>query len=141
MSDIENVMNELFYKGSWSRFVSRYKPILQEVISKVYEQRDYYERNRHNEVIKYIDNLSDTPLSKHLEILSFEDIKVIKAVMYIGRDKDHKQYESPQTILNNKFDDLDLINHASKNIAIDMIMEKKPLKDYILDGMEILKMI
>ena len=139
MSNNKDVAHILFYGETWVKFSNKYKDILRDVIRKAGGDKAFWNQNRSNEILHKIELYKDSPLVQFLDGLNLDVIKNIKTIMYIGRDKDHHPHGIPSSIFNQKFKELDLTSIDSKEIEITVIIEKAPLRRYILDGMEILK--
>lgn len=77
-------------------------------------------------------------LINYLESLSFEDIKVIQTVMYLGRDEDYEEHETYQQRYQNFRNYLDSRGWNTKSIEINQIVQKAPLDRYLLNGFRIL---
>lgn len=77
-------------------------------------------------------------LINYLESLSFEDIKVIQTVMYLGRDTDYEEYETYKERYENNRKALDSRGWDTKSIEINQIVQKAPLDRYLLNGFRIL---
>lgn len=77
-------------------------------------------------------------LIDYLESLSFEDIKVIQTVMYLGRDEDYEEHETYKERYENNRKGLDSRGWNTKSIEINQIVQKAPLDRYLLNGFRIL---
>jgi hypothetical protein len=78
-------------------------------------------------------------LDEHLNSLDFEDVKMLQAVMYLGRDRDYDKSLPPNAIYKNELDYFNRQGWASKEIEIGQMTEKMPLADYLKSGLKILK--
>lgn len=75
-------------------------------------------------------------LREYLDSLSFEDVKFVQTLMYIGRDESSNEDISAAQLYEEKFASL---SWSSKEIEINMILEKLPLDEYLSNGKEIIK--
>lgn len=77
-------------------------------------------------------------LETYLNNLDFEIIKAIQVIMYLGRDEDYLENESPVE----RYVNYRLYSNSQgwnkKDIEIVQMTEKLPLADYLKRGMEIL---
>lgn len=127
------------------KFKQRYFDLFSTARVKTEEHKDYMKNNPTSGegpeyVLEWIEIRSKSPLMTFLDQLSHDEIKAIKTVMYIGRDKDHNQFTPAEMKFNAKLEDLDFIGNNSKEIDIETIIEKEPLGIYLLEGMRILGM-
>jgi hypothetical protein len=118
-------------------------PMLNEIINLV-EKSNLSQRN-HDENISFTE-LENTPeetaLLKYFENLTYEDIQLVQAIMYIGRDGkgyfvDEDTEITASDLLNKaiiSFKDL----HPNKKVAISHVTAKAPLDNYLRKGAEIL---
>lgn len=82
---------------------------------------------------------AEVSLKNYMDSLTFEDIKMLQVVMYLGRDRDHdKTLSTPLEIYNDYFKYFDGMGWHSKEIEINQVIEKAPLADYLKSGLEIL---
>jgi len=77
-------------------------------------------------------------LSNYLSSLTFDDIKVIQTVMYLGRDQEHNPEDPPSKIFQDEFNHLDQSGWGPKHAEEGQISQKTPLPDYIRKGFSIL---
>lgn|SRR5699024_737242 len=84
-------------------------------------------------------NEMENKLKDYLDTLNFDDIKVIKVVMYLGRDKDYDKSLSTEMIYNSYFDYFNNQGWASKEVEIHQLTGKYPLADYLKSGLNILE--
>ncbi|MFY0781093.1 DUF3775 domain-containing protein [Peribacillus simplex] len=77
-------------------------------------------------------------LSDYLLNLSFDDVKMVQTVMYLGRDKDYKKSQSNIEIYKSMLEDLGTNGWNTKEIEVRQIAQKLPLADYLRSGLEIL---
>lgn len=129
----------IFHGEQWVDFSKKYKPILNNVIKKANEHISFMEQFKGKEILEFIERYTDRPLFQYLDSLNDKDVKVIKTIMYIGRDKDYNQYGTPYSIFKQKYNELEFVNNE-KLIDVELIIEKNPLIRYIHDGMNVLKM-
>lgn len=97
---------------------------------------DYSEYEKTKDYQKY--NEKESMLEEYLSGLSFEEIKVIQTIMYLGRDGDFKEsdsYEERYESIRNYFDNNGWVD---KRIEIGTILEKLPLDRYLRSGFEAL---
>lgn len=81
---------------------------------------------------------AENELLSYLESLSFEDIKDLQTVMYLGRDEDYSEEETYEERFQNFRKYLDSRGWNSKKIEIRQISQKTPLDEYLLNGFKIL---
>jgi len=79
-------------------------------------------------------------LETNLENLSFDDVKSLRIIMYLGKDEDHNRDLKPIKIYENskKFDET--LDWKTKSLEIDQILEKLLLATYLINGKNILKL-
>lgn len=91
-------------------------------------------------ILKSDDNKKFREIEKkmfeYLMSLSFDDVKFIQTVMYIGRDESFDEDISAEQLYDEKFDSL---SWQSQKIESNMIIEKMPLADYLRRGIELIK--
>ncbi|MEK4698518.1 hypothetical protein MKX47_02925 [Solibacillus sp. FSL R7-0668] len=75
----------------------------------------------------------ETKLRAYLESLNFDDVKFVQTLMYIGRDESADEKISAAQLYNEKFATL---SWSTKEIEINMIIEKLPLDNYLKRGQE-----
>lgn len=83
-------------------------------------------------------DVAEASLSDYLFSLSFDDVKMIQTVMYLGRDREYDLSSTPLEIYNEFNEYLDRHGWESKEIEANQILEKGPLADYLKSGLEIL---
>jgi hypothetical protein len=84
-------------------------------------------------------NTLDLPLETYLNNLSFDEVKSLQAIMYLGRDKDYDSGLSPQKIYDSQFEYFDkTLGWNKKDLEVNQMIEKMPLADYLLEGKRIL---
>lgn len=77
----------------------------------------------------------ENKLRAYLESLSFDDVKFVQTLMYIGRDECADEKISAVHLYNDKFA---AYAWSTKEIEINMMVEKLPLDTYLLKGKEII---
>ncbi|QPK89801.1 DUF3775 domain-containing protein [Bacillus velezensis] len=80
----------------------------------------------------------DMELNNYLDRLTFEDIKVLQTVMYLGRDKDYDSKMSSAEIYREQRGFFDNEGWQRKEIEAGQMSEKTPLDRYIINGLDIL---
>lgn len=79
-------------------------------------------------------------LDSYLNSLSFEEVKSLQAIMYLGRDKDYDNNLSPKQIYNSQINYFNKsIGWNTKEIEINQMVEKMPFADYLIEGKKILE--
>ena len=81
---------------------------------------------------------AEKALSNYLFSLSFDDVKMIQTVMYLGRDQDYNNSLTAVEIYNDFLGDLDRHGWESKETETNQILEKGPLARYLKSGLKIL---
>lgn len=82
---------------------------------------------------------AEVSLKNYMNSLTFEDIKMLQVVMYLGRERDYdKTLSTPLEIYNDYFKYIGGNGWHSKEIEINQMREKMPLADYLKSGLEIL---
>ncbi|TQR27190.1 DUF3775 domain-containing protein [Lysinibacillus sphaericus] len=91
-------------------------------------------------ILKSDDNKKFREIEKkmfdYLMSLTFDDVKFIQTVMYIGRDESFDEDISAEQLYDEKFNSL---SWQSQEIESNMIIEKMPLADYLRRGIELIK--
>jgi len=73
-----------------------------------------------------------------LKTFNYEQIQTLETIMYVGRDNDNEIFDrDPEVIFNEKMKQLAWTNIIE--IEIDTILSKRPLANYLKEGMRILK--
>ncbi|MGV4321239.1 hypothetical protein [Bacillus mojavensis] len=80
----------------------------------------------------------DIELNNFLDRLTFEDIKVLQTVMYLGRDRDYDENMSSAEIYREQRGYFDNEGWQGKDIEAGQMSEKTPLDRYLINGLEIL---
>jgi hypothetical protein len=78
-------------------------------------------------------------LQNYLENLNFETIKIIQTIMYLGRDNEYSNFQSPKARYEKLREDFDKQGWATKEIEIRQMVGKIPLDEYLNKGFEILE--
>ncbi|MHC8516208.1 hypothetical protein [Sporosarcina sp. ITBMC105] len=104
-----------------------YKP--QEGFERVYQSDEYKE--------------ADKRLDKYLDELSFEDIKFIQAIMYLGRDTNSEEKEkySAEELLKSQIEYLDRNGWTTHQGEADHMAGKTPLDEYLKEGLSIISIL
>ncbi|MGQ7672618.1 hypothetical protein ACTGX8_05995 [Streptococcus suis] len=77
-------------------------------------------------------------LTDYLDSLSYDQVKIVQTVMYVGRDTSYEMTNiNPEDLYEEVFNSLTW--HEDKSIEISQIAQKSPLDDYLIRGMELLK--
>jgi hypothetical protein len=82
--------------------------------------------------------VAEDALNDYMVKLSFDDVKMLQTVMYLGRDRDYDKSQTPIEIFNDYLNYLGKNGWNTKEIEINQMTEKAPLADYIRSGLEIL---
>jgi hypothetical protein len=82
---------------------------------------------------------AELALEQYMTNLSFDDVKMLQTVMYLGRDRDYDQSLSSHAIYSDYLQYLGINGWNSKEIEINQMTEKVPLADYLRNGLEILE--
>ncbi len=120
--------------------------VLEQII-RLAEERERLERKQKSEngLISVADMEDESPeymsvdseLEKLLFGLSFDDVKDVQTIMYLGRGRDYEENQTSDEIFKSVYDSL---QWSEKNIEIGQITQKMPLAIYLREGMRILKM-
>lgn len=117
------------------------------------DERETRYKERKREPIVSLDELMNQPdmeedegleeinkkLYDYFSELSFENIKIIQTIMYLGRDKDYDKNNPPELIYQKFREDFDKCSGWSeKNIEISQMIQKIPFNIYLRNGLEIL---
>lgn len=109
---------------------------IDDVIKLAREREDLYER----EAKVYHNNLDDK-LEEYLNNLSFDEVKSLQAIMYLGRDRDYDANLAPQQIYNSQFDYFDkTLGWNTKELEINQMVGKMPIAKYLIEAKKILKL-
>ncbi len=77
-------------------------------------------------------------LTDYLESLSYDQVRIIQTVMYVGRDTSYEMTDiNPKDLYEEKFNSLTW--HENKSIEISQIVQKESLDEYLIKGIEILR--
>ena len=86
-------------------------------------------------------NKVEKELEDYLNTLTFDEVKSLQAIMYLGRDKDFDSNLSPQEIYDSQYEYFDkLLGWKTKSIEINQILEKLPLGAYLINAKQILNL-
>ncbi|MEK5149031.1 hypothetical protein MKX53_18790 [Psychrobacillus sp. FSL K6-4615] len=77
-------------------------------------------------------------LEDYLSKLSFDDVKMLQTVMYLGRDKDYDSKLTPNEIYDDYLRYIGGNGWNTKEIEIGQMTEKLPLGEYLTNGLKIL---
>ncbi|RBP88973.1 uncharacterized protein DUF3775 [Cytobacillus firmus] len=77
-------------------------------------------------------------LESYMASLSFDDIKMLQTIMYLGRDRDYDNDMTPEEIYNDYLESFNQRGWKTKNIETRQMTQKLPLSDYLNTGLEIL---
>lgn len=78
-------------------------------------------------------------LDDYLQSLTFDDVKMLQIVMYLGRDQDYDESLPPHLIYKNEVDYFERNGWVDKEVEIKQMTEKLPLAEYLKSGLDILK--
>lgn len=78
-------------------------------------------------------------LEEYLLKLDFEQIKILQTIMYLGRDHNYNQNDTPEQIYKEEREYMDSLGWEDKWREVNKIMEKAPLDMYLKNGLKILK--
>lgn len=107
---------------------------INDVIQLADKRRKFYEANPDSNY-----NSLDTDIENYLKSLTFDEIKSLQSIMYLGRDKDYDRSQSPQEIYNAQYDYFDkALGWNTKELEINQMVEKLPLDQYLADAKIIL---
>ncbi|MFZ7942522.1 hypothetical protein [Neobacillus sp. 19] len=84
---------------------------------------------------------AEDALYSYMMALSVEDVKMLKAIMYLGRDRDYDKSLSPFEIYNDYFEYIGKGGWKSKEIGVNQMTEKMPLANYLKSGLNILEVV
>lgn len=79
------------------------------------------------------------PLVEYCRTLSFEQIKILQCVMYLGRDRQYNKTDSPRDIYMARRKYFDRRGWENKDIEMFQMIEKLPLDEYLEAGLKILQ--
>lgn len=82
------------------------------------------------------ENKEETALLDYLSSLDFDDIKMIQALMFLGRDQDFNDYESYSERLEKVYTSLEKHSEAEKTSKINYMIEKVRLDEFVMEGLK-----
>ena len=83
----------------------------------------------------------DRAIENYLKSLTFDEIKSLQSIMYLGRDKDYDRNQLPQQIYNSQYDYFDkTLGWNTKELEIDQMVGKLPLDLYLTSAKTILEL-
>ena len=82
----------------------------------------------------------NSKLETNLKKLSFDDVRSLRIIMYLGKDEDHSRDLKPIKIYENLKYFGETLDRKTKEFEIDQILEKLPLANYLINGKKILKL-
>lgn len=107
---------------------------IDDVIKLAQERKGIYENDKS---VDY--NTRNAKLEPYLQNLTFDEVKSLQVIMYLGRDEDYNPTLSSQGIYDSQFEYFDkTLGWNTQELEINQIMEKLPLADYLLNGKKIL---
>ncbi|MFJ6411921.1 hypothetical protein ACIQLG_03910 [Terribacillus saccharophilus] len=121
--DREKLFREVFLLAKVKRNKQQYEDLTESALN-VFQRAD-------NSLIK-------SPLEEYLTNLDLEELKVIKTVMYIGRDRDYRDNESFQERYDYMWNYLNRKGWGTKELEVEILCGKTPLDDYLEEGCQIL---
>ena len=77
-------------------------------------------------------------LFEFMEALDLEEIKILRTVMYLGRDGDYDKNKTQDEVYNDYREYMDTLGWNEKRIEIDHMVSKFPLDNYLEKGFNIL---
>lgn len=87
-----------------------------------------------------VESEEDRNLREYLESLDYETIKTLQIVMYLGRDQNYNENDTPEELFRKMREHFDELGwHEDKELEINQMIEKAPLDKYLKDGLRILK--
>ena len=82
----------------------------------------------------------NSKLKTNLRKLSFDDVRSLRIIMCIGKDKDHNRDLKPIKIYENLKYFVEKLGRKTKAFEIYQILENLPLSNYLINGKKILKL-
>lgn len=67
--------------------------------------------------------------------MSFDDVKMLQCVMYLGRDEDYDPNDSPEERYDQVRRELDAVGWGSQKNEVRQLAGKGPLGEYLRDGL------
>jgi len=102
---------------------------IDDVIKIAHERQAYYNTN-----IRVSNNLH-LALQTYLRNLSFDEVKSLTSIMYLGKDKDYYRKLTPIQIYKSNFEYFDkTLTWFTKDLEIKQMVEKLQLAKYLTDG-------
>lgn len=88
-------------------------------------------------------NKAEERLTEYIDELSFEDLKFIQAIMYLGRDTslEEKANYSATELLKSQIEYLDKNGWTTKEGEADHVQGKMPLDEYLKEGLSIISIL
>ena len=81
----------------------------------------------------------DLALESYVKNLSFDEVKSLQSIMYLGRDGDYDHKLTPEQIYKANFEYFDKeVGWNTKPIEINQMVGKGPLAEYLINGKKIL---
>lgn len=78
-------------------------------------------------------------LREYLESLDYETVKTLQVIMYLGRDKDYNNNDTPGEILRKQREYYDMLGWSDeKKVEVSQMVQKMPLDNYLRSGLSIL---
>ena len=88
--------------------------------------------------ISHSDDSCDKQLTKILMKLEYDEVMAIQTIMYLGRDKDYDSSLTSDEIFLDYKKYIENLGINTKKLAIQQIVEKVPLGEYLTKGYAIL---
>lgn len=87
-----------------------------------------------------VHDVDENNLERYLRRLNFEQIKILQCIMYLGRDEDYYETETPEERYGKFRAAMDRRGwNDDKDIEMYQMLEKEPLDEYLENGLKILK--
>jgi len=102
---------------------------INDVIKLAQAKEDIYNKNADTPWI-----VLNSKLEQYLNGLTFDEVKSLQAIMYLGRDKDYDKDSTPQEIHDSQVEYFDSLGWNTKEIEIDQMIGKVPFADYLING-------
>lgn len=121
--------------------------VCKKVISLAQDVRDEYESNHQKgDAVNLCDNLDELfivtdkekALHDYLQKQDYEVIKNLMVIMYLGRDRDYNEWQSPKEIFKQQREFFEN-DWDEKDVIIDQITSKMQLDKYLRSGLRILE--
>ncbi|PIC82093.1 DUF3775 domain-containing protein [Sporosarcina sp. P1] len=114
---------------------------IKKVMELSYIRRSLYQNQEGLESVIQSDayNKAEERLTDYMDELSFEDIKFIQAIMYLGRDTslEEKAKQSATELLKSQLEYLGRNGWTTKEGETDHVQSKMPLDEYLKEGLSI----